>query len=571
MTIKKYLQVNPFRVMGVSTSDAAAVLSSNISRMRVYAAIGKNVVFPLDLVPVFGESPDRGSDNRSACMAALSSPKERLLNGLFWFMNVTETDAKILATLASDGNLLSARKKWEQGEQDMSSLQNQLVCCLLMDARSYAKALQLATVLYNKFGAKFIFTVGNGFGTIAPEQLLPTFMAEVAKATEGDWNKWDKAVGRLDDASVGQLWAEAQANLHLEKLRHALNVARTTEYSQPIDNYNIAVSLMRQAEKPLRLLKGLAARHVFLLSHYVTIADTVCEEILNHEIRYYNRSGWTLDRKRKILILERFCYRNAATIRFKNRCRQNINITLGRDEYAPLFPNGTPDNLRSESDRKKRNVALGAIIYALQNRNPENERNIRNAKLAALVSGLQANANGTIGGIVSGLQTNFNGTLDGIVSGLQTNSNGTLGGIVSGLQANVNDTLCGIFSALKKDESGREPSSSGYATLLASVLEKIGAKNLRQTIEEALHLIEQKDNLKEFDFFVCDALLHSLESEFRKMLLDKKRVCRASSKNHEASINPQNRNVRLNNTMSNHQTRISTKHRHRKGGRRPQK
>ena len=86
-------------------------------------------------------------------------------------------------------------------------------------------------------------------------------------------------------------------------------------------------SLMRQAEKPLRLLKGLAARHVFLLSHYVTIADTVCEEILNHEIRYYNRSGWTLDRKRKILILERFCYllvltsrRLPSSLRISQKC-----------------------------------------------------------------------------------------------------------------------------------------------------------------------------------------------------------------------------------------------------------
>ena len=53
-------------------------------------------------------------------------------------MNLTETDAHELEVFRQTGDLLLVRKLWEEGEQNMSALQNQLVCCLLKDPRSYS-------------------------------------------------------------------------------------------------------------------------------------------------------------------------------------------------------------------------------------------------------------------------------------------------------------------------------------------------------------------------------------------------------------------------------------------------
>jgi hypothetical protein len=105
-----------------------------------------------------------------------------------------------------------------------------------------------------------------------------------------------------------------------------------------------------------------------LLSRYSTIAEAVGEFVLHNEIEYYNHIGWVSGLTERSLELERFCYRYAATIRFKDRCRLNINITLGRKEEAPLFPNGTPDNLTFESERKRRDAGISAILSALQKR-----------------------------------------------------------------------------------------------------------------------------------------------------------------------------------------------------------
>lgn len=373
MNIKDYIQDNPFRVMGVFTNDSASALSSNHSRMKAFAAIGKDVAFLQDMESVFDSKPSRNTDALATSIAAISSPEGRLRYGLFWFMNLTATDAKALAALARDGNLLDARQIWEEGEQNMSSLQNQLMCCLLKDPRSYSKALQIALSLYTKYAREFILTVSNGFNPITPDSLLPTFLAEIVKFSDGKIWWWNKAVKRLGNETIGHLWSEAKATLHISKLQHALNVAKTTEILSTQDNYDIAFCLMQQAEPHLKALKELKEEHPLLISRYITIADAVCEEILNREIEYYNHIGWFVGKADHVLVLERFCYRYAATIRFKDRCRLSINITMGRKEDAPLFPNGTPDKLIFESERKKRNTALCAIVAALETVKQEQE------------------------------------------------------------------------------------------------------------------------------------------------------------------------------------------------------
>lgn len=369
MKIKDFIQDNPFRVMGVFTNDSSDIMSINNSRMKAFAVIGKVVSFWQDMISVFGTEPKRQVETLASSVAALSSPEGRLRSGLFWFMNLNATDARALAALARGGDLLEARKIWEDGEQNMSSLQNQLMCCLLKDPRSYSKALQLASTLYRKYGHDFVVTVCNGFEVVSPDQLMSVFLIEIVKASDVNCWWWDKAVKRLGSKAIDLQWTEAKAMLHLSKLQDALNVAKTTEIHSTKDNYDIAIALMKQAEPHLKDLKALNDGHPALLSRYATIADAVCEEILNREIEYYNHIGWFSGKADRVLVLERFCYRYAATIRFKDRCKLNINFTMGRNESAPLFPNGMPDKLVSESERKKRNAGICAMLDAIGKRN----------------------------------------------------------------------------------------------------------------------------------------------------------------------------------------------------------
>ena len=59
-----------------------------------------------------------------------------------------------------------------------------------------------------------------------------------------------------------------------------------------------------------------------------------------------------------------YAYEHSINIHY----RLNINLTMGRKEDAPLFANGMPDNLTFESERKKRNAGICAILSALSSK-----------------------------------------------------------------------------------------------------------------------------------------------------------------------------------------------------------
>lgn len=366
MRSKEYLKNNPYRVLGVATTDSPATRMQRQSRIKAFASIGKTVTFPMDLFSVYGSHPERDEAAISAARSLLSTPKDRLLHGMFWFMNLTATDAEALAVLFETGNLLEVRRMWEQAEQNMSAVQNQLVCCLLMDPRAYAKALQLAYELYTHFGYEFITTLCGGVQVVTPDRLMPLFMEVVTNFAGSDSSWWDKAVKRCNNAAIDNHWAEAKAGPLIAQLQVALNIARSTECHTPQHHFDIATRLMKQAEPFLKPLKALAATHPQLYSRYATITDTVAETVLDHEIEYSLRTDWYIKKSERCMVLMCFCYRYACTVRFKNRCQKNINIVLGRLENAPLFPNGQPDNLILEVNRQKRNDAICAIVSALE-------------------------------------------------------------------------------------------------------------------------------------------------------------------------------------------------------------
>lgn len=368
MIIKDFIQNNPFRGMGVATSDSSTTLSSNSSRMKAYAAIGKSVAFPMDMNVIFDEKVKRNSYSLVAYTSSLSVPMERLRYGLFWFMNLTESDALALSVLHQTGDLQKARKLWEDTEENMSSLQNQLVCCLLEAPHTYAKAIQIASNLYERYGSEFILTVSNGFNVVTPDRLLPMFFEEIVMAFDGDCRWWDKAVKDCGIGHIDDLWAEIKGNFLIAKIQQALNVAQSSECHTPQAHFDIAHGLMKQTEPMLKTLRALSDVHIVLLSRYSTVADAVGKFVLENEIEYYNHTSWFPGKENKVLVLERFCYRYAATIRFKERCRLNINITLRRKDNAPLFSNGMPDGLAFESERQKRNAGICAILSSLGNR-----------------------------------------------------------------------------------------------------------------------------------------------------------------------------------------------------------
>lgn len=372
MLIKEYIKNNPYRVLGVVANDSPATLMSHYSQMKAFSFIGKSVSFPQDFDRFFGEKPERHPAALDSALAALSTPEGRLRHAMFWFVNDTATDAEALTVLAQSGSPMKARRVWEKADQGFSGAHNTIVCNLLMGPCEYPLAIYQATPYYLFCGEELASSVCGDFsGNTTYDALMQVFLEEVIKSTEGDFHWWDKAVKICDDVWLNVLWVEAKAKPLLEQLQEAFNVAISSERLTPQDHFDIACRLMNQAEPLLRPLKALASTYPKLLSRYTTIADTIAEEVLDRVIIYSLRSEWHLNKNEQILPLYCFCYRYACSVRFKNRCQENINIVLGRKKDARLFPNGTPDKLLFESERTKRNAGICAILSAIRERNTE--------------------------------------------------------------------------------------------------------------------------------------------------------------------------------------------------------
>lgn len=288
---------------------------------------------------------------------------------MFWFVNDTATDAEALTVLAQSGSLLKARRVWDKAGQGFSVTHNTIVCNLLMGPNEYPSAVSLACHYYDFLGEEIASSVRGSFsGDTNYDALMSVFLEEVVKSAEGDFHWWDEAVRIGSNGWLDDLWPEAKAKPLLEQLQEAFNVAISTERLTPQDHFDIACPLMNQAEPLLRLLKALCSAYPKLLSRYTTIADTIAEEVLDRVIIYSLRSEWHLNKNEQILPLYCLCYRYACSVRFKNRCQENINIVLGRKKDARLFPNGEPDNLVLESERKKRNAGICGILAAIRER-----------------------------------------------------------------------------------------------------------------------------------------------------------------------------------------------------------
>ena len=79
----------------------------------------------------------------------------------------------------------------------------------------------------------------------------------------------------MNDEHISHLWADVKANYHVKKMQEALNVAKTTEYSKPEENYQIARQLMKCTERhlsysliksPSSSMQNIAMRMGFLIT-----------------------------------------------------------------------------------------------------------------------------------------------------------------------------------------------------------------------------------------------------------------------------------------------------------------
>ena len=108
-----YIENNPYRVLGVLSNSSMKEIVSNYGKIKAFAKTGKAISFDNDFVKLLG-TLNRDSHSISDAYNAISLPKDRLVAGLFWFIQDSPIDEVALNKLRSgeiQGAITLLRKK----------------------------------------------------------------------------------------------------------------------------------------------------------------------------------------------------------------------------------------------------------------------------------------------------------------------------------------------------------------------------------------------------------------------------------------------------------------------------
>lgn len=306
------IQNNPYRLLGIYSNSPIKERVANHNRLKAFLKVGKEVSFPLDLLGV-RSTMTRTTAEVSDAEAKLTLPNEQLKYAQFWFVKVTPLDDVAINHLIVE-NINGAISIWEKKE-NVSSLQNRIVCALITD--NYALAIACAYKLYSSYTTDFVHIVLGDYQMIDTGKLAYDFLDVLCSAigaqkllpylAENDWKHYVRG------QAIKPL---------IETLQSAIDIAKASNGKGITARYNAGAKLMNVTKEELSQLKGLLSVADL---QYQMIADKLGLEILQCGIDYYNGSE-AADAARKAMKLQAYAQSVVIGKMAKDRCKENVDI-----------------------------------------------------------------------------------------------------------------------------------------------------------------------------------------------------------------------------------------------------
>lgn len=308
----KIIGENPYRLLGVFTNSSTKERVANLTKLKAFLKVGKQINYPLDLPDLLPHLV-RTTENIAIAETKLSLPIEQMKYAEFWFVSSSPLDEIAFKHLFA-GNVDDAISIWEK-KDSVSSLQNRIVCACIRE--DYSQVFVLSQKLYTDFVQQFITLVLGSDTAITPSEaenvFLDTLCDEVGAniilphITNEDWRR------QIGDRTIKPI---------INDIQSAIDVAEATRGKGITARYNAGVKLMKQAQQLLPQLKAfLPTTDV----QYQMIADKLGLTILQCGIDYFNDSE-AVDAPRNAMKLQRYALSIVVGKMAKDRCKENVDI-----------------------------------------------------------------------------------------------------------------------------------------------------------------------------------------------------------------------------------------------------
>lgn len=172
----QFIADNPFRVLDVFSNATAKQISSNESRIKAFAKVGKTITASTDMGGILNDIA-RDPDSITQAKAALNTPQNRMWHALFWWTCVTPADRQALDALHK-GDTAGAMTAWSTATGAIARLN---LAVLDMATGCYTDgAAEIVKLLRDPQCVTEIASVVAGGEHIDADKLLPRFIEELA-------------------------------------------------------------------------------------------------------------------------------------------------------------------------------------------------------------------------------------------------------------------------------------------------------------------------------------------------------------------------------------------------------
>lgn len=327
-TMPKFIENNPFRVVGVFSNATLKEITANKTRIAAYAKVGKSSSFPLDGA---GQLPDvvRTPEVITYADHELAMPSSKIIHALFWFVKETSID-EIAISHYINGDIDKAKELLSK-RVSASSLVNLSVIGLIEG--NYAASLHntYSLVSNSEMCASFVESICGDTFSIEPFELWKMYIDILLK------EKKASVLLRAMPAECSGLERDYIKDKAVEDpiktLQTEINKAcEVTKNSGSQACYSAGLRLMESAKKHLVSIKNLiGVRDI----RYVNIADAAATQILQCGINYYNATDDD-DDVDKAMVLQEYACSVAVGSLVVQRCKKNLEILKQKKEEGAI-------------------------------------------------------------------------------------------------------------------------------------------------------------------------------------------------------------------------------------------
>ena len=323
---------NPYRILGVFSNSPKKEIVANNSKIKAYAKTGKTISFDSDLVSILGPVR-RDVDSISSAYSSLALPKDRIIAGLFWFVQCTQFDEDAFKQLR-DGNIRGAVELLRK-EPTVSACINLAIIHLI--EKKWATALYYYTYLINSQTKRdeLLSIIADNSNILKEKDFVDLFTDKLIGSFPNVG--WIEAIHQnevtIEDkvyniknffgtSNVYDSLVKKSSKILIRQLTTSLANASSVSKNNAIANLEAAKLLEREAKIAIRSLRvSLGKEH----KDYKSLSDKVAVQILDNCIDYYNHDAENPKRARNILPLLRFATRTAMGKTAKDRCSKNLD------------------------------------------------------------------------------------------------------------------------------------------------------------------------------------------------------------------------------------------------------